>query len=86
MAALISVRRLAAGTAVGRQWAAIALAVFVPDGEPFGYERVMDTFAGAGAHDPEEAVRVMVRAAESYRAGEAIADDVTILVLRKRGA
>ncbi len=60
--------------------------IVAPDGEPFGYERVRRTFAEAAECDPEEAVHMMVRAADSYRAGEAISDDVTILVLRAHSA
>jgi serine phosphatase RsbU (regulator of sigma subunit) len=57
-----------------------------PQGEPFGYERVRRAFAEAGALDPTAAVRHLVQAGESFSAGEAIADDVTLMILRADGA
>ena len=56
-----------------------------PDGELFGYERVRQTFADSGALDPAGAVARLVETANAYRSGEAIADDVTLVVLRARG-
>ena len=55
-----------------------------PDGEPFGYERVLEAFAAAGALDPAAAVKYLVGMADTYRGDEAIVDDVTLVVLRAR--
>lgn len=55
-----------------------------PDGELFGYERVQQVFAVSGALDPPGAVAQLVETAEAYRSGEAISDDVTLVVLRAR--
>jgi serine phosphatase RsbU (regulator of sigma subunit) len=56
--------------------------VMGPDGSPFGYERVQMAFSEAGALDPEATVEHLVAAADSYRGDQAIADDVTLVVLR----
>jgi len=56
-----------------------------PDSEFFGYERVRQAFADCGALDPSGAVTQLVETADAYRSGEAISDDVTLVVLRARG-
>jgi serine phosphatase RsbU (regulator of sigma subunit) len=58
--------------------------VVSPDGEPFGYDRVLAAFADAGALDPAAMVEHLVAAADTYRGEEAITDDVTLVVLRAR--
>jgi len=55
-----------------------------PGGELFGYERVQQAFAVSGALDPQSAVAQLVETAEAYRSGEAISDDVTLMVLRSQ--
>jgi len=55
-----------------------------PGGELFGYERVQKAFAVSGALDPQSAVAQLVETAEAYRSGEAISDDVTLMVLRSQ--
>ena len=56
--------------------------VMGPDGNPFGYERVRTAFSEAGALEPEAIVEHLVAAADSYRGDQAIADDVTLVILR----
>ncbi len=55
-------------------------------GEPFGYERVRRTFAEAESFEPEAVVTHLLGSAEAHRAGAALADDLTLLVLRARPA
>ncbi|MEM1179750.1 MAG: SpoIIE family protein phosphatase [Acidobacteriota bacterium] len=54
------------------------------DGEPAGYEYVKELFRSLSAHSPSEIVDGMKHALARLTAGEAPADDVTILVLRRR--
>lgn len=55
-----------------------------PDGESFGYDSVRRVFAEAGGESPDTAVARLIAAADRYRRGAAIRDDVTLLLLRAR--
>jgi len=58
--------------------------VMGPEGEFFGYDRVRSAFAEVGTREPAAAVEHLVSSVDTYRAGESIADDVTLVVLRAR--
>jgi serine phosphatase RsbU (regulator of sigma subunit) len=51
-------------------------------GEPFGYQRVSGAFAAAASLEPEAVVGHLLEAADAHRAGAALSDDLTLLVLR----
>jgi serine phosphatase RsbU (regulator of sigma subunit) len=51
-------------------------------GELFGYERVRGAFAAAASLTPDAVVAHLLRAADGHRAGAALSDDLTLLVLR----
>jgi serine phosphatase RsbU (regulator of sigma subunit) len=53
-----------------------------PAGEPFGYERVRGVFAAAASFEPEAVVAHLLGSADAHRAGAALSDDLTLLVLR----
>jgi sigma-B regulation protein RsbU (phosphoserine phosphatase) len=53
-----------------------------PDGDLFGYQRVQRAFADSGDLEPGRTVARLVESAETFRSGEAFADDVTLMVLR----
>ena len=54
------------------------------DGDPLGYPRVRALFEEMGSRAPEEIIAGLSRAAEAWAAGEAVKDDVTLVVLRVR--
>jgi sigma-B regulation protein RsbU (phosphoserine phosphatase) len=54
------------------------------NGDVFGYDGVRRSFSDAGPLDPEGVVAQLLASADSHRAGEAIVDDVTLVVLRVR--
>jgi serine phosphatase RsbU (regulator of sigma subunit) len=55
-----------------------------PDGEPFGYDRVQRAFASSATESPDATLAALVEAADRYRGGAPIRDDVTLLLLRMR--
>ncbi|PYQ59930.1 MAG: hypothetical protein DMF53_17950 [Acidobacteria bacterium] len=54
------------------------------DGDPLGYPRVRALFEEMGSRAPEEIIAGLSRAAEAWTAGEAVKDDVTLVVVRLR--
>lgn len=59
---------------------------FSPKGEEFGVEGVKSTLTGLGDRSAESAGRALLDAASAHRAGREADDDVTLLVVRYRGA
>jgi len=58
--------------------------MFSPAKEIFDYERVREVIRNAGPIGPEELIDCLVRSGEAWAAGEAQADDVTLVALRVR--
>jgi serine phosphatase RsbU (regulator of sigma subunit) len=56
-----------------------------PDGEPFGYDRVRDCFAGSAAGPAQTVIDALLAAAEAHLAGHTHQDDMTFVVLRATG-
>ncbi len=54
------------------------------EGDPLGYPRVRGLFEELGRQAPEEIIAGLSRAAEAWAAGEAVKDDVTLVVVRVR--
>ena len=54
------------------------------EGDPLGYPRVRGLFEEMGSQAPEEIIAGLSRAAEAWAAGEAVKDDVTLVVVRVR--
>jgi serine phosphatase RsbU (regulator of sigma subunit) len=54
------------------------------EGDPLGYPRVRGLFEELGRQAPEEIIAGLSRAAEAWTAGEAVKDDVTLVVVRVR--
>lgn len=54
------------------------------EGDPLGYPRVRALFEEMGSRAPEEIIAGLSRAAEAWTAGEAVKDDVTLVVVRVR--
>ncbi|HET9212595.1 MAG TPA: SpoIIE family protein phosphatase [Thermoanaerobaculia bacterium] len=54
------------------------------EGDPLGYPRVRGLFEEMGRRTPEEIIAGLSRAAEAWTAGEAVKDDVTLVVIRVR--
>jgi serine phosphatase RsbU (regulator of sigma subunit) len=59
---------------------------FSPKGEEFGVEGVKSTLTGLGGRSAESVGRALLDAASAHRAGREADDDVTLLVVRYRGA
>ena len=55
-----------------------------PQGEPFGYVRVRETFEGLGGKTPEDVIAGLTAAADSWAAGQAPKDDITLVAIRVR--
>jgi sigma-B regulation protein RsbU (phosphoserine phosphatase) len=53
-----------------------------PEEQLFGYQRVRAVFAGAAELEPEEIIAELAHAADGWRAGRALADDVTFVVVQ----
>jgi len=56
-----------------------------PDGDPLGYDQVSQLFAEAAQQEPEGVIESLLAAADTYREGTVLPDDVTLLVLKARG-
>ena len=54
------------------------------EGDPLGYPKVRSLFEELGRRAPEEIIAGLSRAAEAWTAGEAVKDDVTLVVVRMR--
>lgn len=54
------------------------------EGDPLGYPKVRALFEEMGGRSPEEIIAGLSRAAEAWTAGEAVKDDVTLVVVRVR--
>lgn len=55
-----------------------------PEGEPFGYVRVRETFEALGRKTPEDLIAGLTAAAEAWAAGQAAKDDITLVAVRVR--
>ncbi|HEY9421244.1 MAG TPA: SpoIIE family protein phosphatase, partial [Thermoanaerobaculia bacterium] len=55
-----------------------------PEGEPFGYVRVRETFESLGGKTPEDVIAGLTAAAEAWAAGQAPKDDITLVAIRVR--
>ena len=55
-----------------------------PAGEPLGYGRVRDLFAGTAAEDPETITQSLAAAAAEWASSSTPNDDITFLVLRAK--
>jgi serine phosphatase RsbU (regulator of sigma subunit) len=55
-----------------------------PEGEPFGYVRVRETFESLGGKAPEDVIAGLTAAAEAWAAGQAPKDDITLVAIRVR--
>jgi serine phosphatase RsbU (regulator of sigma subunit) len=57
-----------------------------PEGEPFGYGRVRETFEDLGGKRPEEVISGLTAAAEAWAGGQPAKDDITLVAIRVRQA
>ncbi len=55
-----------------------------PEGEPFGYVRVRETFEGLGGKRPEDVIAGLTAAAEAWAGGQPAKDDITLVAIRVR--
>jgi serine phosphatase RsbU (regulator of sigma subunit) len=55
-----------------------------PEGEPFGYGRVRETFEGLGGKRPEDVIAGLTAAAETWAGGQPAKDDITLVAIRVR--
>ncbi|HYG65969.1 MAG TPA: SpoIIE family protein phosphatase, partial [Thermoanaerobaculia bacterium] len=53
-------------------------------GEPLGYPRLHELFAAAAGREPQEVIRHLAAAADTWRGAEAPVDDMTFVVLQVR--
>ncbi|HEX6900775.1 MAG TPA: SpoIIE family protein phosphatase [Thermoanaerobaculia bacterium] len=56
-----------------------------PEGEPFGYSRVRETFESLGGQRPEDVIAGLTAAAEVWAGGQPVKDDITLVAIRVRG-
>lgn len=54
------------------------------NGDPLGYPQVRTLFAELGSQTPEEIIAGLTAAAETWTGGEAVRDDITLVVVRVR--
>ncbi|MBZ0114037.1 MAG: SpoIIE family protein phosphatase [Thermoanaerobaculia bacterium] len=54
------------------------------DGQPYGYQRVAEVFTRAATTSPEKIIQQLLEAAQAWREGGELADDLTLVVVRVR--